>query len=73
VHRIPASGDRPAHDHLDLRYLAVAPPGGEPEACRVETRGARWFTWADLDALPVDAPMQRALRKIRALCPNAAP
>src|SRR5206468_12645819 len=25
VHDIPARGDEPAHEHLDLRYLVVAP------------------------------------------------
>ena len=65
VHRIPAHGDDPAHDHLDLRYLVIAPPGAEPDPCIVETRGARWFTWDELDEVHPDLPMRRMLAKAR--------
>jgi 8-oxo-dGTP pyrophosphatase MutT (NUDIX family) len=65
VHRIPASGDTPSHDHLDLRYLLVAPPDAEPAASVDETDGARWFTWEDLEGLGLDGPTRRALAKIR--------
>lgn len=65
IHRIPARGDEPAHDHLDLRYLIVAPSGVEPDPCSVETRGARWFGWNDLDEVRPDLPMRRMLAKAR--------
>lgn len=66
VHRIPAFGDVPAHDHLDLRYLAVAPSGAVPAPDAAEIHQARWFTWEELDTLPLDRPMRRALAKVRA-------
>ncbi len=66
VHRIPAFGDVPAHDHLDLRYLAVAPAHAQPSPDATEIHQARWFTWEELDALPLDRPTRRALSRIRA-------
>lgn len=65
VHRVPGDDRQPAHDHLDVRYLAVAPDGAAPAPQLAETTGARWFTWAEIDELPLDRPMRRALGKIR--------
>jgi 8-oxo-dGTP pyrophosphatase MutT (NUDIX family) len=64
VHLIPARGDEPTHEHLDLRYLAVASstvlmPGPE------ETRELRWFAWEELDALDLDPGLRRGFRKAR--------
>jgi 8-oxo-dGTP pyrophosphatase MutT (NUDIX family) len=65
IHRIPAYGDTPAHDHLDLRYLVVAAPGSEASPCAVETHGARWIRWDDIDEIRPDLPMRRMLEKAR--------
>jgi len=67
VHRIPQFGDVAAHDHLDLRYLVVAPPGAALHASSDETNGARWITWAELEDMPLDRPTRRAISKIRGL------
>jgi 8-oxo-dGTP pyrophosphatase MutT (NUDIX family) len=72
VHRIPASGETPAHDHLDLRYVVIAPAGAEPAPCALETRGARWYLWSELEGVPRDQPMHRALAKIRKLIEREA-
>jgi len=37
-------------EHLDVRYLVIAPPGAEPMVS-AESDAARWFGW---DALPQD-------------------
>lgn len=69
VHAIPARGTEPAHEHLDLRYLVMA-PRGSLEAARLkpdESRALRWFGWNELAALGLDAGLQRALRKARAV------
>jgi 8-oxo-dGTP pyrophosphatase MutT (NUDIX family) len=62
VHAIPARPGEPAHAHLDLRYLAVAP---EANLVRAEEEAAdlRWFGWNDLDGLGLDAGLRRGLRK----------
>lgn len=69
VHAIPARGAEAAHQHLDLRYLVMA-AHGSLEAARLkpdESRALRWFGWSDLPTLGLDAGLQRALRKARAI------
>lgn len=65
VHAIPARGDEPAHAHLDLRYLVLAPDDAPPRRCPQETDDLRWFPWDALDALGLDAGLRRALAKAR--------
>jgi hypothetical protein len=36
-------------EHLDVRYLVVAPPGSEPRVSD-ESDDVRWFGWAELPA-----------------------
>ena len=67
VHDIPARGDEPAHEHLDLRYLVVAPEGAKVAPALAEMRDLRWFRWEELDALGPDPGLRRALGKARAL------
>ncbi len=73
VHRVPGGDQQPAHDHFDVRYLVVAPEGAEPAPEMAEVTGARWFTWAEVDELPLDRPMRRALGKIRRCVGGEAP
>jgi 8-oxo-dGTP pyrophosphatase MutT (NUDIX family) len=73
VHPIPARGDEPAHQHLDLRYLVVAPRDSTLRRLASEARALRWFTWAELDGLDVDPGLRRALRAARALVSPAQP
>jgi 8-oxo-dGTP pyrophosphatase MutT (NUDIX family) len=65
VHRIPAFEGVAAHDHLDLRYLMVAPEHAPVRPSTDETSGAQWFSWEALEALGLDQPTRRAVRKIR--------
>lgn len=67
VHRIPERTHVPAHDHLDMRYVAVAPKGARINRDLAETHDARWFTWDELDAMPTDQPFRRMAAKVRAL------
>lgn len=69
VHPIPARPGEPAHRHLDLRYLAVAPPGAAPSPRAAEARAARWFTWREAAGLDLDPGLRRALAKSRAVRP----
>lgn len=73
VHDIPARRDEPAHEHLDLRYLVIAPDGAQPDRDHVETNDCRWFRWEELERLDLDAGLRRALAKARRLMPEAAP
>ncbi|HEX2501254.1 MAG TPA: NUDIX hydrolase [Methylomirabilota bacterium] len=66
VHPIPARGDEPAHRHLDLRYLVIAPPDSRARRQAVEARALRWFTWEEVTALDLDPGLRRALRAARA-------
>lgn len=67
VHRIPARGAEPAHDHLDLRYLVMAPAGAAFERSRDETDDMRWFAWDEALALDIDSGLRRLLTKAREL------
>ena len=67
VHDIPARGSEAAHQHLDLRYLVIAPPGAAPVRQVDESDDLRWFSWDELAPLGLDAGLSRALAKARAL------
>jgi len=67
VHEIPARSEEPAHLHLDLRYLVLAPTGARIVRAEAEARDVRWFMWDELAALELDSGLMRALRKARAL------
>jgi 8-oxo-dGTP pyrophosphatase MutT (NUDIX family) len=54
VHAIPAFGSEPAHAHLDLRYLVLAPAADAIARSAVETNDARWFEWEELATLDLD-------------------
>jgi 8-oxo-dGTP pyrophosphatase MutT (NUDIX family) len=69
VHEIPERRDEPAHQHLDLRYLVIAPPGAVPLRQAHEARLAQWFTWAELPSLDLDPGLRRGLAKARAYWP----
>jgi len=65
VHDIPARGDEPAHLHLDLRYLVLAPAGAALARSAAESDDLRWFGWDELAALELDPGLRRALAKAR--------
>jgi 8-oxo-dGTP pyrophosphatase MutT (NUDIX family) len=64
VHAIPAPGE-PAHAHLDLRYLVLAPDGAAIARLAEETNDLRWFGWEELPVLDLDHGLSRALAKAR--------
>ena len=66
VHDIPARGTEPAHQHLDLRYLVVAPTGAAFARAAEETTDRRWVTWDEAMGMGIDAGLTRALRKAHA-------
>ena len=66
VHPIPASVDRPAHVHFDLRHLLTT--GQERvDVQSSEVRAARWFTFDEALAAGADGSLARALRKALAV------
>jgi 8-oxo-dGTP pyrophosphatase MutT (NUDIX family) len=65
VHAIPARPGEPAHAHLDLRYLALAPDQAAITRQDAETNDLRWFGWEELSALDLDPGLRRALAKAR--------
>lgn len=72
VHEIPSREDEPAHQHLDLRYLIVAPPQATLRLSTQEAYRVRWFDWAELPVLHLDRGLHRALAKARSYCPGIA-
>jgi 8-oxo-dGTP pyrophosphatase MutT (NUDIX family) len=67
VHPIPARPGEPAHRHLDLRYLVVAPSAAIARPRAAEARALRWFAWDELATLDLDPGLRRALRAARAI------
>jgi 8-oxo-dGTP pyrophosphatase MutT (NUDIX family) len=67
VHAIPARPDEPAHAHLDLRYLALAPDDATTRRQAEETNDLRWFGWDEIRGLDLDTGLTRALAKARRL------
>jgi 8-oxo-dGTP pyrophosphatase MutT (NUDIX family) len=65
VHDIPARPHEPAHQHLDLRYLVVAPAEAETVRSLEETNDLRWFRWDELPGLDLDGGLNRLLAKAR--------
>ena len=66
IHDIPARGDEPAHEHLDLRYLFVAPADAAARLAVLESSDLRWFGWQETEALGLDAGLTRLLGKAKA-------
>ncbi len=61
VHR-GAPGDAAPHDHHDVRFVVVAPPGAEPQA-NAEADRFRWLTLAEVEADPgCDLSLRRLAR-----------
>lgn len=73
VHAIPAHGADPAHAHLDLRYLVVAPAGCVIRLAPDESTDLRWFAWEELDGLDLDPGLRRGLAKARSYFAAAKP
>ena len=67
IHQFPARGADPAHWHLDVRYLVLAKDGAKLRLAVSEAADLRWFAWAELPDLHLDAGTVRALVKARAL------
>jgi 8-oxo-dGTP pyrophosphatase MutT (NUDIX family) len=67
VHDIPARASEPAHEHLDLRYLVMAPDGALVAPDLAELSEIRWVAWDEVDALLPDRGLRRALAKARAI------
>ncbi len=67
VHEIPARGNEPAHEHLDLRFLVVAPTDAALTPALEELHALRWLPWDEVRALGLDPGLLRALAKAQAL------
>ncbi len=65
VHLIPARGDEQAHEHLDLRYLFVAPADARLAPAEGESRQLAWVPLAEVASVS-DESVARAARKLLA-------
>lgn len=66
IHELPAHKSEPAHWHYDVRYVFIAPEGAV-HTTSAESKELRWFTADEMERLPLDAGLQRMLRKWRSL------
>jgi 8-oxo-dGTP pyrophosphatase MutT (NUDIX family) len=58
IHPIPEHGAEPAHLHLDVRFLVLAPPGAVAVASE-ESHRVAWVAEHELAGLGVDASVRR--------------
>jgi len=65
VHTIPARGDEPAHQHLDLRFLMVAEDPHRLSLNAAEATAVQWLPFDEALARADDAALRRAIRKAR--------
>lgn len=63
IHAIPARGETPGHQHLDIQYLLQAPNGATHSRQDEEQEDLRWFTWPEALGLPLDRGLQRLLAR----------
>jgi 8-oxo-dGTP pyrophosphatase MutT (NUDIX family) len=66
VHRIPARGAEPEHDHYDLRFALEADPR-EPLVRNEESHDVRWIALSDLETYGIDDSVRRLAAKTAAL------
>jgi 8-oxo-dGTP pyrophosphatase MutT (NUDIX family) len=66
VHEFPGRDGRPAHLHLDVRFLLVA-AGRDLAHDAVEAHEAAWYAWDDALAIAGERPLARMLHKARAI------
>jgi 8-oxo-dGTP pyrophosphatase MutT (NUDIX family) len=66
VHRIPARGTEPAHDHYDLRFALEADPR-EPLRGNAESHAVQWIALGDLERYTIDDSVRRLAVKTPAL------
>jgi 8-oxo-dGTP pyrophosphatase MutT (NUDIX family) len=71
IHRVTPPGES-AHDHLDVRYLVVAPPGAVPVGNH-ESSAIGWFGLDELGPLGLDEGFLRLLRRGVAALSRLAP
>ena len=63
VHEIPARKNEPAHLHLDIRYLLVAPADATPHASS-ESKGIAWKPLDEILRTSPEGGTKRAVAKI---------
>jgi 8-oxo-dGTP pyrophosphatase MutT (NUDIX family) len=66
VHRIPARGSEPEHDHYDLRFALEADPH-EPLRGNAESNDVRWIALSDLETYAIDDSVRRLAAKTETL------
>ena len=71
VHRIPARGSEPAHDHHDVRFVLVAAPG-QTIFESDESTALEWFDMDALEDVADDDSVLRLGRKVRRLLEASA-
>ncbi len=61
VHRIPERGQETTHEHMDVRFVVLAPPDAV-ERGNHESHALRWVTLAELEQLVVEPNLRRLAR-----------
>jgi 8-oxo-dGTP pyrophosphatase MutT (NUDIX family) len=66
VHRVPARGEEPEHDHYDLRMAYEADPR-ESLVRNDESHDVRWIPLTEIEHYAIDESVRRLVRKTASL------
>tara|TARA_R110002073_G_scaffold86354_1_gene205122 strand:- start:38980 stop:39537 length:558 start_codon:yes stop_codon:yes gene_type:complete len=66
IHSIPERGTEPEHLHLDVRFLAIAPEGAQPEVS-AESKEVCWIPITQIGDLELDESVTRLIDLIPTL------
>ncbi len=61
IHRIPERATEPEHEHMDVRFVVLAPPDATTRGNH-ESHALRWVTVAELDQLVGEQSLRRLAR-----------
>lgn len=63
IEEIPAHGNHPYHQHLDMVYLGT-PSGGNETQNHHETDGLKWFTLEEVEQLQEEVEIFKETKKV---------
>lgn len=71
AHIIPARNDKPAHYHLDFRYLFFTQAPEKIQRLTTEAKDLQWYSFSEIPALQLKPATLRLIKKAEKLLPSS--